>query len=212
MMTDFWSTYGEKLLLAVLTHIEYVVVSVVIGSTVAIALGILLSRAPRASRFVLPVIGIFQTVPGIVFIGILMVYLGMRPLTVIVALSIYAVFPVLKNTYTGILNVDPYYIEVAKSCGMRRGQILRKVELPLAMNAILAGVRMSTVYTVSWAVLAAMIGQGGLGEFIYIGVDTNIKSYIIIGSIPAAILAIAFGYFIDRLQKAFTPRGMRRQP
>lgn len=207
-MMNFFEQYGEKLLTAVGIHILYVLVSVGIGFVVALIAGILLSRVPKLSKFVLPVISIFQTIPGIVFIGILFLYTGMVPATVIIALSVYAVFPILKNTYAGIISVSEQYKEAARGCGMSSLQILLNVELPLAMPAIIGGLRMSTIYTVSWAVLASMIGLGGLGDFIYIGVSTNNNTLIIAGAIPSAILAITLGLLIDLLKKKITPRGL----
>lgn len=210
-MMDYMVKYGDKLAKAIFVHIEYVLISVLLGSLIAILIGIVLSHYPRVSKVVLPVIGVFQTIPGIVFIGILFVYIGMNPMTVVIALAIYAIFPVLKNTITGLTNVEFQYVEAARGCGMNALQILFRVKLPLAMSSIISGIRMSTIYTVSWAVLAAMIGQGGLGEFIYIGIDTNVKEYIVLGAIPAALLAIAFGWGIDRIQISITPRGLRRR-
>lgn len=134
----------------------------------------------------------------------------MVPATVITALTVYAIFPILKNTYVGILEVESKYIEAARGCGMSDLQVLLKVELPLAMPAIVGGLRMSAIYTVSWAVLASMIGLGGLGEFIYIGVSTNNNTLIIAGAIPAAIMAVCLSYLLDLLQKKLTPRGLRR--
>ena len=152
-----------------------------------------------------------NTVPGIVFIGLLFLWLGMRPVTVLAALSIYAAFPVLKNTYTGILEVEPKYIEAAKGCGMSSFQTLVRVELPLAMPVIISGLRMAAIYTVSWAVLASMIGLGGLGDFVYRGTSSNNNTLILLGAIPAAILAVLFGLVIDLLQKRVTPRGLRKE-
>ncbi len=207
----FWDTYALMLGKAILTHLGYVFVAVSCGTVVAIILGVLLTRLPKMSKFIMPVLSVFQTIPGIVFIGILFIYIGMVPKTVLIALSIYAVFPVLKNTYAGIINVEDKYREAARGCGMSSWQIMFRVELPLAMPTIMTGIRMATVYTVSWAVLAAMIGQGGLGEFIYRGLGTNNNTLIIIGAIPAAIMAVLLGHGIDRLQKAVTPRGMRKE-
>lgn len=206
---DFLDRYGEKLVRAIFVHLQYVFISVAVGFVVAVILGILLSRLPKISKIAIPIIGIFQTIPGLVFIGVLFIYLGMVPITVIIALSIYALFPILKNTYTGILSVDESIKEAARGCGMNNMQILFKVELPLAMSAIITGLRMSTIYTVSWAVLAAMIGLGGLGEFIYRGIDTNNRVLIIGGALPAAILAVILGFVIDYLQMKITPRGLR---
>ena len=210
-MTDFWSKYGAKLIQAIIIHFQYVFVSVAIGSVIAIVLGVFLTRVPKLSKFVMPIIGVFQTIPGIVFIGILFIYLGMEPITVIIALSIYAIFPVLKNTYAGILDVDDFYIEAARGCGMSDWGILFRVELPMAVHSIIGGIRMSTVYTVSWAVLAAMIGQGGLGDFIYTGIDSNVQLYIVIGAVPAAIMAILLGFLIDKIQYYASPKYMRRR-
>ena len=181
-----------------------------IGFVLGLFFGILLSRAPQLSAITLPLISVFQTIPGIVFIGILFLYTGMEPITVLIALSIYAMFPVLKNTYTGLLGVEKQYLEAAWGCGMTPMQTLLQVELPLAMPNIIGGLRLSTVYTVSWATLAAIIGLGGLGDFIYQGVSSNNDALILAGAIPAAIMAVVLGKLIDRLQIAVTPRGLRK--
>ena len=211
-MRALFDTYGAMLARAIVTHTVYVLVSVSIGFLLGLVLGILLSRAPRGlSGVLLPVVSIFQTIPGLVFIGVLFLWLGMVPATVIAALSVYAMFPVLKNTYTGILGVEPKFLEAAKGCGMSSLQTLLKVELPLAMPTIIAGLRMAAVYTVSWAVLAAMIGLGGLGDFVYQGTASNNNTLILLGAIPAAILAVVIGALIDLLQKKVTPRGLRKE-
>ena len=211
-MRALFDTYGAMLARAIVTHTVYVLVSVSIGFLLGLVLGILLSRAPRRlSGVLLPVVSIFQTIPGLVFIGVLFLWLGMVPATVIAALSVYAMFPVLKNTYTGILGVEPKFLEAAKGCGMSSLQALLKVELPLAMPTIIAGLRMAAVYTVSWAVLAAMIGLGGLGDFVYQGTASNNNTLILLGAIPAAILAVAIGALIDLLQKKVTPPGLRKE-
>ncbi len=206
---EFFQLYGNKLLLAILVHLQYVFVSVGVGFVVALTLAILLSRVPRISNIAIPVIGIFQTIPGLVFIGVLFIYLGMKPITVLIALSVYALFPILKNTYAGIISVDENLKEAARGCGMNGMQILFKIELPLAMSAIFSGLRMATIYTVSWAVLAAMIGLGGLGEFIYRGIDTNNNVLIVGGALPAAVLAIILGFLIDFIQDKITPKGLK---
>ncbi len=208
-MTHFFEAYGLMLVKAIFVHLAYVLASVAAATVVALLLGVLLSRAPRIAGFVMPVISIFQTIPGIVFIGILYLYLGMVPVTAFTALAIYAIFPILKNTYAGLLGVEEKYKEAARGCGMNTRQILFKVELPLAMPTIFAGIRMSTVYTVSWAVLTAMIGLGGLGEFVYRGVSTNNSTLTVIGAVPAALMAIGLGALIDWIQKKVTPRGLQ---
>jgi osmoprotectant transport system permease protein len=207
----FFSTYGAMLGQAILIHLGYVLVSVAIGFVLGLTLGILLSRLPkRYAAVLLPLLSVFQTIPGIVFIGLLFLALGMTPVTVIIALAVYAMFPVLKNTYTGLQQVAPSYLEAARGCGMSPLQTLWQVELPLAMPTVIAGLRMSTIYTVSWAVLASMIGLGGLGDFIYQGVASNNNTLIVAGAIPAAVMAVVLGALVDRLQKRVIPRGMRK--
>ena len=208
-MGAIFETYGSSLAKAIGVHLIYVVVAVAIGFVIGTLGGILLSRKPQLSTFVMPVLSVFQTIPGLAFIGILFLLIGMTPATVIIALAVYAVFPVLKNTYAGLLGVEPKYIEAAKGCGMTEMQALWQVELPLASAEIIAGLRMSTIYTVSWAVLAAMIGLGGLGDFIYQGTTSNNNILILLGAIPAAILAIILGALIDFVQKKITPRGLK---
>ena len=210
-MRALFDTYGAMLGKAIVIHTGYVLVSVAAGFLLGLVLGTLLSRVPKWSGVILPVISIFQTIPGLVFIGVLFILWGNTASTVIVALSVYAMFPVLKNTYTGILEVEDRYVEAARGCGMSRFQTLMKVELPLAMPTIIAGLRMAAIYTVSWAVLAAMIGLKGLGDFVYQGVASNNNTLILLGAIPAAILAIVFGAVIDRLQKKVTPRGLQKE-
>ena len=178
------------------------------GFLLGVLIGILLSRKPKLSGIVLPILSVFNTIPGIVFIGVLV--WGAQSATVLVALGVYATFPVLKNTYAGLVSVDPQYIEAAKGCGMSAMQSLTQVELPLAMPTIIGGLRMSTVYTVSWAVLASMIGGGGLGDFIYAGISSNDNMLILMGAIPAALLAFVLGSLVDALQRKVVPKGIRR--
>ena len=210
-MRTLFALYGAALAKDICIHTLYVLVSVAVGFALGLVLGILLSRVPKWSGLILPVLSVFQTIPGLVFIGVLYIWWGGVYPTVIVALSVYAMFPVLKNTYTGILGVEQRYIEAAKGCGMSAFQALLKVELPLAMPTIIAGLRMAAIYTVSWAVLAAMIGLKGLGDFVYQGVASNNNTLILLGAIPAAILAIVFGAVIDLLQRKVTPRGLQKE-
>jgi len=209
-VSRFLSLYGERLVAAFMTHLVYVVVSVSIAFAVALLLGILLSRAPKFAGFMLPLMSILQTIPGIVFIGILFLYFGMKPVTVITALSLYAIFPILKNTYVGLVEVPAEYIEAAKGCGMSSVQTLARVELPLALPSIVSGLRMSAVYTVNWAVLTAMIGLGGLGELIFAGVNGNDNALILAGALPAAVMAVMFSQAIDLMRRRLIPKQIRK--
>ena len=209
-MGEFLARNAEALVRSIGVHLFYTLVSVAIGFVLGLGLGILLSRFPRQARFILPLLSLFNTIPGVVFIGLLFLVLHIQPATVPIALSIYAMFPVLKNTFTGLLGVDAQYKEAAQGCGMSPAQQLLRVELPLAMPTIIGGLRMSMVYTVSWAVLAAMIGLGGLGTFIYQGVQSSNNALILLGAVPAALLAFLLGGLIDLLQKHVVPKGLRK--
>lgn len=209
-MTQFLSLYKDRIIPATIEHLGFVLVSVAAAFVIALLLGILLSRIPRIAGAILPILSVLQTIPGIVFVGVLFLYWGMRPITVITALAIYAIFPILKNTYMGLVGVEASYKEAARGCGMSPVQILTKVELPLALPVIISGLRMSTVYTVSWAVLAAMIGLGGLGELIYAGISSNNASLTLAGAIPAAIMAILLSWGIDLLKRVVVPPSLRR--
>lgn len=208
---DFLDKYGDMLVNAIIVHLKFVAVAVFFGFIIAFTLGIILSRFPKISKFIIPLLSVFQTIPGLVFIGVLFLYLGIRDLTVYIALTIYAVFPILKNTFVGLLTVDETLKEAAKGSGMSPFQVLFKIEIPLAMASIISGIRMSTIYTVSWAVLAAMIGLGGLGEFVYRGIETNNPELTLGGAIPAAILALILGFGIDFIQNKITPRGLKKE-
>jgi osmoprotectant transport system permease protein len=208
-MSDFFALYGRRLLISTGTHFGYVLVSLGAGFVIAFFLGIALSRLPRLGKIILPLLSLFQTIPGIVFIGILFLYRGMRPSTVIIALSIYAIFPILKNTYVGLTGLEERYLEAARGCGMSPLQSLLRVEIPMALPLVLAGLRMSAVYTVSWAVLSAMIGLGGLGELIYAGVSSNNNVLILAGAVPAALMALLFSFGMDLLRRLLV-RGPRR--
>lgn len=210
-MKELFQNYGEMLGKAIMMHLYYCFISVAIGLLLGLALGILLSRIPKLSGIIMPVLSIFQTIPGLVFIGLLFFALGMTQLTIIIALSIYAMFPILKNTYSGILGVDRKYVEAARGCGMSSFQSLFKVELPLALPSIISGFRMAAIYTISWAVLASMIGMGGLGDFIYQGTSSNNNTLILLGAIPAALLAIVIGILIDVISKKITPRSLNKE-
>ena len=200
----------SAILRAVAVHLGYTLASVSIGFVLGLVLGILLTRTPKLSKYILPVLSVLNTIPGFVFIGVLFLYLGRRSATVLIALSVYAMFPVLKNTFTGLNEVDAQYKEAARGCGMDHFQRLVLVELPLAMPTIIGGLRIATVYTVSWTVVAAMIGLGGLGDFIYQGVSSNNNALILQGAIPAALLAFVLGTLVDILQRHVVPRGLRK--
>ncbi|NCB50963.1 MAG: ABC transporter permease [Clostridia bacterium] len=196
---------------SLLRHIELVVISVMVGIIVSIPLGIFLTRHRRAASPILAAVGVVQTIPGLVMLGFALLLFGIGLTPALVVLSIYSILPILRNTYTGITEVENSYIDAGRGIGMTSRQILFKVELPLAMPSIVSGIRISTVYIVSWATLAGLIGAGGLGDLIWTGLSTYNTNFILAGAIPSAILAFLFSGAIGLLQRVLTPRGLRRR-
>ncbi|NLK05894.1 MAG: ABC transporter permease [Spirochaetales bacterium] len=209
-MINFFTNNSQAMLISVGQHIALVLVSVGIGILIAIPLGILLTRHKKIAVYVLAVAGMVQTIPGLVMLGFALILMGIGTLPALAVLSIYSILPILRNTYTGIIEVLPSYKDAAKGIGMTKSQVLFKVEFPLALPAIVSGIRISAVYIVSWATLAGMIGAGGLGDWIWTGLATYNTDYILAGAIPSAILAFAFSALIGLVQKLITPKGLRR--
>src|SRR6202140_3705325 len=174
-------------------HFVLVLVSMAIAAAIGIPLGILLTRRAGLQGWVLGLANVLQTVPSLALFGFLIpipLIGGIGKLTAIVALVLYALLPILRNTMVGILGVDPAVRESAVAMGMTGRQVLWEVELPLAMRTILAGVRVATVTTIGTATIAAAIGGGGLGVFIFRGISTVDTTIILAGAIPAALLAL----------------------
>lgn len=206
---EFMISHSNEIIECTIRHLELVGISVFVGIIVSVPLGIFLSRNRRLASPILALAGTIQTIPGLVMLGFALIFLGIGMLPALVVLSLYAILPILRNTYTGITEVEESYIEAAKGIGMTNLQILLKVELPLSLSSIIGGVRISTVYIVSWATLAGLIGAGGLGDPIWTGLATNNTNYILAGAVPSAILAFVLGGLISMLQRRLTPRGLR---
>jgi osmoprotectant transport system permease protein len=197
---EFMHQQSGKLLEQTLQHIGLTFISLFIAVLIGLPLGILISKKKALAGSVLSIAGILQTIPSIALLGFMIPLLGIGPKPAIVALFLYALLPIIRNTYTGITGVDSAIREAAKGMGMNNAQILFKVELPLAMHVILAGIRTATVINVGVATLAAYIAAGGLGEFIFGGISLNNTNMILAGAIPAALLAILFDFLLGRLQ------------
>jgi osmoprotectant transport system permease protein len=191
-----------------LEHISMVLIAVGIASGLGIALGIALTRRPGLRRWVLGFAGVMQTVPSLALFGFLIpipLIGGIGKRTAILALVLYALLPVLRNTLTGILGVDAAVRESAVAMGMTDRQILWEVELPLASRTILAGVRVATVTTIGTATIAAAIGGGGLGVFIFRGLASVDSAQILAGAIPAACIALAAEGGLGWVERKLSP-------
>jgi osmoprotectant transport system permease protein len=194
MLSDVLQDLLEEGVQLLSEHLVLVLSAMLIASAIAIPAGVLLTAHPRGRRWALAIASIGQTIPSLALFGFLIPIPfigGIGQHTAIVALVLYALLPILRNTVTGILGVDAVVRDSALAMGMTRGQILRMVELPLAAPTIIAGLRIAAVTTVGTATIAAAIGAGGLGVFIFRGIASVDKLQILAGAIPAALLALA---------------------
>ncbi len=203
-------TRGDDLRAALGQHMMLVLIPVGIAIVVSIPLGILATRYRAVEIPALGLANIGQTIPSLALIALMIplgLGIGRRP--AYVALLIYAILPILRNTYTGIAGVDPSLKRAARGMGMTDMQMLLKVELPLAFPTIMAGIRTSTVIIIGTAVLAAYIGGGGLGQFIVTGLGLVRDDLILLGAIPSALLAIVADLILGRVEDWVTPRGLK---
>lgn len=212
MLTNFIETVQSRSDLiqqAFVEHIYLSFVALAIGIAIALPLGILIARYRKYAEPVIGVTAVFQTIPSLALFGFLVPLMGIGSNTALIALIIYALLPILRNTYTGIISVDSSIIEAGRGMGMTRSQILRQIEFPLALPFIMAGIRTATVLTVGIATLATFVGAGGLGDVIYRGLQSYNNSLVLAGALPVALLAISFDLLLKWVEKKATPKGMK---
>jgi osmoprotectant transport system permease protein len=199
--------FGAELWQYTLEHLMLVLVSTGIAVGVGVPIGVLLTRQPHWKRWVLGFANIVQTIPSLALFGFLIpipIVGGIGARTAIVALILYALLPIIRTTYIGIVSVDPAIREAGRGMGMTDWQLLTQVELPLALSVILGGIRVATVIAVGVATIAAAIGAGGLGVFIFRGVAVVDNQLILLGAIPAAVIALGLDTAIGWLERFFT--------
>jgi osmoprotectant transport system permease protein len=198
---NFITTHWQKLLEQTAQHIGLTLISIMLAILVGLPVGIYVARKPTLAGPILAIAAVFQTIPSIALLGFLIPLAGIGPTPAIIALFLYGLLPIVRNTYTGILGIDANIREAAAAMGMSRHTMLLKVELPLALPVILSGIRTATVINVGVATLAAYIAAGGLGEFIFGGISLNNTNMILAGAIPAALLALLLDLGLSMLQK-----------
>jgi osmoprotectant transport system permease protein len=190
---QFFVTHRSEIFQATLTHLTLVLISMLIAIAIAVPLGMFVVQRPALRSIALGVTSILQTIPSLALFGFLIPIPfigGIGTRTAIVALVLYALLPILRNTYVGLTNIDPAVLQAAEAMGMTESQILWRVRLPLALSIILAGIRTATIITIGVATIAAAIGAGGLGTFIFRGVAMVSDAVLLAGAIPAAALAL----------------------
>jgi len=201
---QFFASHRVEILAATREHLILVLISMIIAVAIGVPLGLALVAHPRLRTGALAVASIFQTIPSLALFGFLipLPFLGgIGTRTAIVALVLYALLPILRNTYVGLTGVDRAILEAAEAMGMTEDQILFRVRLPLASSFILAGIRTATVITIGVATIAAAIGAGGLGTFIFRGVAMVSDAVILAGAIPAALLALLADFLLGLLER-----------
>jgi osmoprotectant transport system permease protein len=193
-MSEFLQQYGGEIAQLTMEHLWLTCAAMLFATVIAVPMGVALTRKPGWAKPVIGVANVLQTIPSLAMFGFLLPlpWLGERAARVaIIALTAYALLPILRNTYAGIRGIDPTLIDVAQAMGLTDGQRFLKVELPLAAPFILAGLRTATVTCVGIATIAAAVGAGGLGELIFRGVASVDTELVLAGAIPAALLALA---------------------
>jgi osmoprotectant transport system permease protein len=204
MNSGFLAQYGSQILTLTVEHLWLTGAAMLFAAAIAVPAGIWLTRAPRWAKPVIGIANVLQTIPSLAMFGFLLPlpWLGERAARIaIVALSAYALLPILRNTYAGIRGIDPSIVEVARAMGLTDAQRLFKVELPLAASFILAGLRTATVTCIGIATIAAAVGAGGLGELIFRGVASVDNRLVLAGAVPAALLALAADAALGLLER-----------
>ncbi|WP_028828553.1 ABC transporter permease [Proteocatella sphenisci] len=194
---------------SLISHMWLTLISLGFAILIAVPLGILLTRHRNISDFIIGIASVFQTIPSLALLGFMIPFFGIGTKPAIIALTIYGLLPILRNTYTGIIGVDPGAKEAGTGMGMTSLQILFMVEIPLSLSIIMAGIRTATVLIIGVTTLASLVGAGGLGDLIFRGISSVNSGLILAGAVPAAILAIFFDFLLKLFEKKATPKGLR---
>ncbi|NYF25899.1 ABC transporter permease [Sporosarcina sp. JAI121] len=207
---DTVNSRSDMIFEAFLQHIFLSFVALAIGIFIALPAGMLIARHRRFAEPIIGVAAILQTIPSLALFGFLVPLIGIGSKTALIALIIYALLPIVRNTYAGLTGVDEAVVDAGRGMGMTPNQILKKIEFPIALPVIMAGIRTATVLTVGIATLATFVGAGGLGDVIYRGLQSYNNALVLAGALPVALLAIAFDFILKWVEKKVTPKGVRQ--
>lgn len=191
-------------------HLQISLVAILLAAGIGLIIGVAISEYQRTSRAVMTVVNFIYTIPSISLLGFLIPLSGIGDTTAVIALTIYALLPMVRNTHTGLTHVDPLLIEAATGMGGTRPQVLLKIKLPLALPVIVAGIRSMTVMTIALAGIASFVGAGGLGVAIYRGITTNNKAMTMAGSLLIAAMAVGADFLIGVMEKKIQ-KGVKQQ-
>ena len=192
-----------------LEHLYISIMALILAMIVAIPLCILLSKKEKLSKVSLTIAGILQTIPTLAILALMIPLFGVGKVTAIIALFIYVLLPILNNTIVGVQNIDRNIVEAGRSMGMTNFQLMKDIELPLALPMVLSGIRLSSVYVISWAALASYVGAGGLGDLIFNGLALYEPEMIIVGTILVTLLALIVDLILAQIEKWIIPKGLK---
>ena len=208
-MKSFLQEYGSQLLSKAVEHFYISMFALLLAIVVAVPLGILLSKTQRTANVVLTVAGVLQTIPTLAVLAIMIPIFGVGKTPAIVALFIYVLLPILNNTVLGVKNIDKNVIQAGQSMGMTKFQLMKDVEMPLALPLIISGIRLSSVYVISWATLASYVGAGGLGDLVFNGLNLYQPPMIISAAIVVTLLALVIDFILSLVEKWVVPKGLK---
>ena len=201
LITTFQSQLGDWSI-ALVQHVQLSLLALLLAVLISVPLGILLSKYQNWAEASLQVTGVFQTIPSLALLGLFIPIMGIGAMPAIVALVVYAIFPIMQSTVTALASIDPSLIEAGKAFGMNRWERLKTFMLPIGMPILMSGIRTAAVMIIGTATLASLIGAGGLGSFIMLGIDRNNSDLILIGAVSSALLAMVFNFILKILEKA----------
>ncbi|QRS45768.1 ABC transporter permease [Staphylococcus epidermidis] len=208
-MKAFLQEYGSQLLSKAVEHFYISMFALLLAIVVAVPLGILLSKTQRTANVVLTVAGVLQTIPTLAVLAIMIPIFGVGKTPAIVALFFYVLLPILNNTVLGVKNIDKNVIQAGQSMGMTKFQLMKDVEMPLALPLIISGIRLSSVYVISWATLASYVGAGGLGDLVFNGLNLYQPPMIISAAIVVTLLALVIDFILSLVEKWVVPKGLK---
>ncbi len=199
----------DRISMRTLEHLSIATFALFLALLLAIPIGLILTRLQKLAPVVFGAANIIMTIPSLALLAFMLPFLGIGNKPAIAALFLYALMPIMRNTYIGIMKVQPSLVEAARGMGMTDFQILYSVELPIAFSVIFAGIRTTYVILIGWATLAAFIGGGGLGQLIWAGLTTFNYNLVLSGAVPSALLALLIDFVLGRLEYLLTPGGLK---
>ncbi|PDC42015.1 amino acid ABC transporter permease [Listeria monocytogenes] len=211
-LIDYYQTNGSYVMEEFWRHFLMSAYGVIFAAIIAIPLGVYIARKKRLAGWVIQIANIIQTIPALAMLAVLMLIMGLGTNTVVLSLFLYSLLPILKNTYTGIRNVDGALLESGKAMGMTKWQVLRLIEMPLALSVIMAGIRNALVIAIGVAAIGTFVGAGGLGDIIVRGTNaTNSTAIILAGAIPTAVMAILADVLLGWVERTLNPVKNKRK-